>query len=716
MSESIQHTDVQKDAPAEIKDNKAEAEFKNASPDLNALRDTLVAKFDTGISAISDDAGFKKALTDALNTIIANETSRLVNVADLKALTPEKRLIVNAQIKAWMATFTATLSGQVGLRRDASDVEATKKLLSNSFKSVEPGAQKPPEAKVVSLYDSFTKKAQSVVAEGTKLYDSLAAKPKEAEKPIKSVEPELQKSVDNTPEVIPVQNPFTFGEPQYHPEENGEKKPKSITMNYEKDGQEPIKMILEDNKTFYETKDKSGPGTLADKIKKNSDVYKLAVDVNYNIENKEIFQKWIQDELKTKGYDIRKMDSESAIKASAGILIDHLQPADIPSTDPEKPDDPVTLSNRLPIDQLLIKNSPACCRHYAAAHKVVFEQIQEMALTKKNHNLEDIVPFENVNLSMAHATIAFARGDHVTTQDTFWNDGGWKGQKETPDSTFDGRHGNVTSIFATLSAEPTNDKGVNIFDLKDITSMDIGSSEIGNEFNANLTSNIRKADVISMNESIQTIPNLRLATAALLFTSDKLLTVAKDPENETYARAIKIISTKLGDAIRAKLLKPETAEEEKKDLISCLKILRHVIGAPMDEKWESKETKPKNLYFSEIKKEITEIDKIYEIAKVEGVDSTILEKSKMSRLLSLGNDLIKTTIWEINKYNDASHVDDLIKTIESFFTKVSSPILKDSSINGTITRTIGVLESTNYPKELANSTLKKIADTMRKYV
>ena len=90
MSETIQHTDVQKDAPAEIKDNKAESDFKKES-DLYQLRDNLVAKFDVGISAISDDVGFKKAFNDALNTIIQNETSRMVNVADLKELTPEKK-------------------------------------------------------------------------------------------------------------------------------------------------------------------------------------------------------------------------------------------------------------------------------------------------------------------------------------------------------------------------------------------------------------------------------------------------------------------------------------------------------------------------------------------------------------------------------------------------------------------------------------------------
>ena len=41
MSETIQHTDVQKDAPAEIKDNKAESDFKKSPIYINCVTISL---------------------------------------------------------------------------------------------------------------------------------------------------------------------------------------------------------------------------------------------------------------------------------------------------------------------------------------------------------------------------------------------------------------------------------------------------------------------------------------------------------------------------------------------------------------------------------------------------------------------------------------------------------------------------------------------------
>ena len=281
MSESPKHTDLLPDKSAETNDNKAEADFKKESTDLNTLRDTLVAKFDVGISAISDDTGFDKAFKDALNTLIQNETSRLVNVADLAELTPEKRLIINAQIKAWMVTFTAMLSGQVGYRREASDVEATKKLLSNSFKSVEPGAQKPPEPKPESLYDSFTKKVQSVADEGSKLYDSVTQaiatdttkegeKQSQPEKAADLVEHLESKKLAKKPVFLPEYELIDPTKPNTHDNQN-KQKPRSLSLVYQEEGKDEVTMVIRKNDEFYDTYDaeKTVEGTLAYKIREN---------------------------------------------------------------------------------------------------------------------------------------------------------------------------------------------------------------------------------------------------------------------------------------------------------------------------------------------------------------------------------------------------------------------------------------------------------------
>ena len=69
--------------------------------------------------------------------------------------------------------------------------------------------------------------------------------------------------------------------------------------------------------------------------------------------------------------------------------------------------------------------------------------------------------FENTNNSMGHATIAIARGNNVTTIDPYWSEAGNQKNedKHSLESTFDGAHGNVTSLYDTLSREnPNNSK------------------------------------------------------------------------------------------------------------------------------------------------------------------------------------------------------------------------------------------------------------------
>ena len=267
------------------------------------------------------------------------------------------------------------------------------------------------------------------------------------------------------------------------------------------------------------------------------------MQVNYSIGNPTAFNDFILKELAKEPNgknNISTLTEQGAVEASANIVKKHLKEAKSSGASP---------SDTTPIDKLIMTGMNACCRHFTAATKVVFEQIQTLAEKNSNTNLKDTVVFENTNPAIAHATLGIARGNNVTTIDTYWakknEDGSVK--QDSLDSTFDGKHSNVTSLYSTLSKNDSAHPENKIFDaghseqVMDQFGKDVSKVTNISEIDDQLQTVIYKADQISCRESLQTPEKLTKVSEELGIISTDILNKCIGVETFNIAPVYKLM-------------------------------------------------------------------------------------------------------------------------------------------------------------------------------
>lgn len=329
-----------------------------------------------------------------------------------------------------------------------------------------------------------------------------------------------------------------------------EGKPDAVTMDYaEKNPNRPkVKLTVGTNEHFFASPEKTAEGTAAARIQKNKESGAYRIEgTNEKIQNPEGFKKWIQEELKALNIDPRTASPAQLTNAAIDIVKKNMAVM----TDAQKAFQRLP-QDLLPIDQLLQSNQEGCCRHFTVATRVVFDQIQNLAKENQNQSMEGIVTFENEMNEMGHATLALARGNEVTTIDPFWYAAGIQ---KTPDSTFDGRHGNFGSLYRTLSKAPEGNPGGNLFDLgssetlvRQLHSDDGQIPEEVRELVDNSTQAIlMRAREVILNTTIQTPENL-IATVQSLHAATEQLDLSK-PEDNLALNSIKILAPLLAEVI-----------------------------------------------------------------------------------------------------------------------------------------------------------------------
>lgn len=505
---------------AEKVDNSAEFQFASQK-DVVDYRDKLVANFDKGFAGLSGDQAFRTEFKAALDQIIKKETERFINVKDLKELAPGAVATIAKVVEGKMQLFKNLLEGQVGYIRDVSDVTDTKKFLAEDFKEA------PPKAT-----------------------------------------PDLAHETHND-----AQFKFT---PKLILNDKGEAQGlKSLTIDYQEKTGKTATMTLEKNKDFYASTAKSGPGSLADKIRQNGDLYQLP-NVNYEIRDPKGFNSFVSLKLKGASKDPSKITPEEAIQLAADFTKSQLKIAGKDTPIQNMP------SDKIPIDQLIMEKGEGVCRHFTAATKVIFEEIQKIAAEKGNQNLADIVAFENHMPYLGHGDVAYVRGDEVTTTDTFWYAGTKPGETPKLEATFDGQHG-YSSLYFTLSKTPVGKPDARIFDMgssEQLISQSQKDVGVWNKVADNPNQGfLLRAFEVTTNENLQS-PEQLLATAkTLMILTNSIMKNPTSTVNSTAIPGLTELSKSLEGIVAKKLQTADPKSTE--DLIPAKYILETFILAPL---------------------------------------------------------------------------------------------------------------------------------------
>lgn len=506
---------------AEKTDNSAELQFASQK-DVVDYRDKLVTNFDKGFAGLSGDQAFRTDFKAALDQIIKKETERFINVKDLKELVPGAVEAIKKVVEGKMQLFKNLLEGQVGYIRDVSDVADTKKFLAEDFKEA------PPKAT-----------------------------------------PDLAHETHND-----AQFKFT---PKLIVNDKGETQDlKSLTIDYQEKGGKTATMTLEKNKDFYDSTAKSEPGSLADKIRQNGDLYQLP-GVNYEVRDPKGFNSFVSLKLKGLGKDPSKITPEEAIQLAADITKSQLKIAGKDTPIENMP------SDKIPIDQLIMEKGEGVCRHFTAATKIIFGEIQKIAAEKGNQNLADIVAFENHMPYFQHGCLSYARRDEVTNTDTFWYAGTEPGKTPTLEATFDGQHG-YSSLYLTLSKTPVGNPDSRIFDMGSSEQLIRQSQKDLGVWN-NVADNpnqgfLLRAYEVTTNENLQS-PDQLLGTAkTLMILTNSILKNPTSTVNRTAISGLTSLSKSLEGIVEKKLRTADPKSTE--DLIPAKYILETFILAPLD--------------------------------------------------------------------------------------------------------------------------------------
>jgi hypothetical protein len=505
---------------AEKTDNSAELQFASQK-DVVDYRDKLVANFDKGFAGLSGDQAFRTEFKAALDQIIKKETERFINVKDLKELAPGAVTTIAKVVEGKMQLFKNLLEGQVGYIRDVSDVTDTKKFLAEDFK------QTPSKAPADLAHETHND-AQFKFT--TKL------------------------TLNNKGEAQDL---------------------KSLTIDYQEKTGKTATMTLEKNKDFYASTAKSVPGSLADKIRQNGDLYQLP-GVNYEIRDPKGFNSFVSLKLKEAGKDPSKISAEEAIQLAADFTKAQLKIAD-KNTPIEN-----MSSDKIPIDQLIMEKGEGVCRHFTAATKVIFEEIQKIAAEKGNQNLADIVPFENHMPFLQHGSLAYARGPEVTTTDSFWYAGTEPNKTPTLEATFDGQHG-YSSLYLTLSKTPVGKPDARIFDMGSSEQLIRQSQKDLGVWN-NLADNpnqgfLLRAYEVTTNESLQSPNQILVTSKTLMILTNAIMKNPTSTVNKAAISGLTELSKSLVEIVEKKLSSSDPKGKE--ELIPAKYILETFISAPL---------------------------------------------------------------------------------------------------------------------------------------
>ncbi len=326
--------------------------------------------------------------------------------------------------------------------------------------------------------------------------------------------------------------------------------PTAVTMEYaEKNPKRPkVTLTVTTNERFFESTQTTTEGTAAARIEKNKESGTYRIEgANDRIQNPKVFREWTSQQLQALSINPRTASAEQLTRAATEIIKKNLKI----TTDPNKGFEKLP-QDQMPIDQLLQTQQEGCCRHFTVATRVVFEQIQTLAAEQQNQNLNGIVAFENEMGEMGHATLALARGNEITTIDPFWYAAG---VQSTPDSTFDGRHGNITSLYRTLSKKTEGNPTGNLFDLgsseKLVRQLHGNDGQIPEEMRQNVDNTeqaiLMRAREVIVNQALQTPANL-IATVQSLRAIVPTLKL-QEPEDALALASIQHLAPILAEVI-----------------------------------------------------------------------------------------------------------------------------------------------------------------------
>lgn len=485
--EESRPTPTQPENVSEFADNAAEEKMIHDT-DIQAKKNDLIRNFDEGFATIGQHQEFTDAFRQALDDLIESTVQWKVNVEDLSQLSDKEIFDIKEKVERRLQSFNDAVEHEVGFSRTAEAVEKAREKKS----------------------DWFTER----IATEEKL---------------------IVRRTNNDADI------------QVKAEKGKDGKPRTVEIQYAEKGREGSEatMILEGNADFFQSDAQTTRGTLAYRIRQNEQAGAYKINgVNYEIRNPAGFRQFVQTELGKLGITINTITPEQAIQAAADIVKNNLEITD------EDPFGNIT-ADEIPIDQLLMDKGKGVCRHFSVATKAVFQALQGLSQvsplsTGKKDPLGDIVVFENEMQELSHGTLAFARGNEVTTIDPMWYK---SGAQEGIDSTLDGRHGNLPSLYRTLSKTTETRPEANIFDQGSAESLIYESDRA----EVTESDNQGQAMMLTIRETIQ-LPRLQKPEHVQNMIADlnDFLSIvinnrdeAQKPENQMVIRSIKQLGPQL---------------------------------------------------------------------------------------------------------------------------------------------------------------------------
>lgn len=502
---------------AENEDTLAEAQMLGDA-DVQSAKNRIISQFDTSTTGIAEIHEMMPQLRATMDELIQKTVIRLVNVRDINDLPPEKLAEIQEVIEIRLEEFRKTVEEEAE-KNNGDAVASAKEKKERWF-----------EEKVL-------------VRRGT------------------NNDAELKFSVGGKID------------------QNGAiKTPETVTVDYiEKDPKRPkVTLTVETNERFFSSEAKTTENptekTVATRIGQNkeSGTYRIG-GTNDKIKDPEAFKTWILAELQKLNIDPKTASTQQLTLAATDIVRRNLKIfKDVEKAFGDLPAD------KIPVDQLLQTHEKGCCRHFTVATRVVFEQIQQITREQQNHGLDGIIAFENEMDEMGHATLAFARGNEITTIDPFWYAAGIQ---RTPDSTFDGRHGNFTSLYRTLSKAPAGNPEASIFDqgsseklVRELHSND-GQipKEIRDKVDNPAQAMIMRTRELILNPILQTPENILATVRSLKATLSGLN--PSQPEDELALASIIKLSPLIAELIALKMADAEGKTVEYSSKLSLAGVL-----------------------------------------------------------------------------------------------------------------------------------------------
>ncbi len=431
--------------------------------ELQDYKITLVETFDSGLN-------WSSAGREEFNQAFEEALDELIdvsarNLVNTDTLSPTREKFVKHAIMQYMTSFSTIVAKDIGIEREADDVAKAKKSVEKMF-TIRQRSFTPPE--ITEAYETNNDAEVSFLL----LTDSNDA-------------------------------------------------PAEVQIKYQEPGNVERNMSVETAEIFLESQAQTVEGTIAHDVRQNREAYRID-GVNYEIQDPHALLQFVHDRCGP--FTGNNPNPTRAYRLAIDLAKTQLRIASSNEEAGEK-----MAADNIPIDQLIrgVQDSPTCCRHYTAAVTTIFEQMQILAKRAGNDLLDDIVAFENDMSEMAHATVAFARGNEVTVSDPLWYA---TGAIESPDATFSGSHANLTSLYRTLSKVPEGQPERRIFDMGSAEKYVVRMKGMPEEGDNQIQRYLMRTREVLLREELQTPENLINTSDVIFKTALRIGTINSDIE------------------------------------------------------------------------------------------------------------------------------------------------------------------------------------------